>query len=1060
MNEFEKAREALLSDLRRYFVGPLGGEEEMIEEPAWDRYHIGMLYPAGTEVSPEEDDQESGGDAAAAESGLDDGIFALANVARQAACGMTFQIPVGDAVNIDVAFAEYAAVAPNQDAGTEGGAGQAAAKSRITWRRRPTVIPKLAIREGGSDQIVLYGRDGIEVCVGQRRQGSVRAVTVSVVNRRKERNRTAPRASEKLPEDRAIYQVQIRAYSETGGEVFVARPAGIHISDPEFVVHELLYRDVKQFAVGHGCAVDWQLAPGTSARARSVWLEWIPATEVRKASAVVPSLKDAKAHDLEFLATAAQKEVCDALDQVTDAYGAWIAGLDKRCPAVVAGFDRELSPKIAGAAAENLRDGRVVLDRIRGGISMLRSKNEVFKAFQLASRAMADAMRVSRPKAAPKWFPFQIAFILMSLPSTVEEEHEHRDVMDLIWFPTGGGKTEAYLGLICIVLFYRRIHSKGGPESWGTAVLTRYTLRLLTVQQFERAARTVMACELLRRKDEARFGKCSFSIGLFVGNSATPGSVKDAGEIIQGRAQPDETATTLPLTRCPWCNTTVAFRNQRIVGKAVVTACPNPKCDFRDGIPFACVDEQLFDAPPSVVIGTVDKFAMMAWEPKISELFGRGTTKRLPPSLIIQDELHLISDALGTVTALYEAAIDHLCSSSGGRGPKIIGSTATIRRAGEQAKRLYVRKLQQFPPSGLDYNDSFFYGEDLDNPGRLYVGVHAQGRSPKFTLARLVGTLSQGVLKIPDKAIQDHYYTLVAYFNSLRELGGAIVLAYDDVQRYIESMPDAGDVRRQLSVVQELTSYLPSHEIPNVLALMARGLLDRDADSAPIDLLLSTNMISVGVDVDRLGLMVVNGQPKTTSEYIQASSRVGRPKESAGLVVTLYNWTRPRDRSHYERFRAYHKSFYRYVEATTVTPFSPRARDRALHAVLFSLARLCVPELASNIVAGDDLTMARVKELSAVLAKRAKYVDEREAEHTAQDLEDILGMWLDGANSNATWRKEKGAGRYFLIAPSKPGAQAAVFPPTPQSMRDVDPPAPVRLLSATELGQVFGQEGT
>ncbi len=1039
MNEYEKARDLLLTDLRRYFVGPLLGEEEIIEEPAWDRYHTGMLYPAGTEVSSEEDDQEAGGDTSAADGGLDDGIFALANVARQAACGMTFQVAVGAAVSVDVSFAEYIAEAERK------------------WKRRPTRVEGLPIPLEGGEKTVLHCADGIEVCVGQRKLGSVRAITVSVVNKRKEPDRSTARKTEKLPEDRAIYQVRIRAFSAQG-DVFVARPAGIHISDPEFVVHELLYRDVKQFAVGHGCAVDWQLAPQNPGLASNVWVEWIPATEVKKASAVVASLQDAKGQDVEYLASGPQKDVCHALTQIAKAYGAWITELEKKSGSVVADFEPDLVPKIGSAASGNLDDCRAVLTRIEEGIERLRSRSDVFEAFQLANRAMAMSMRITRPKAVPRWFPFQIAFILMALPSTLDEGHAHREVMDLIWFPTGGGKTEAYLGLVCLVLFFRRLRWRGSPESSGTAVLTRYTLRLLTVQQFERAARTVMACELLRRKDKDRLGVSPFDIGLFVGNSATPGSLRQAGDIIQGRAQPDETATTLPLTRCPWCASGLSLRNQKIVGKAVVTACPNPKCDFQGGIPFSCVDEQLYDAPPSVVIGTVDKFAMMAWEPNIAELFGRGRKTRQPPSLIIQDELHLISDALGTVTALYESAIDHLCSVEG-KHPKIVGSTATIRRAGDQAKRLYLRKVQQFPPSGLDHSDSFFYGEDNENPGRLYVGVHAQGRSPKFTLARLIGTLSQSALKIQDKAVQDHYYTLVAYFNSLRELGGAIVMAYDDVQRYIEAMPDASQTKRQLLVVQELTSYLPSHEIPDVLALMARGLLDHDTDSAPIDLLLSTNMISVGVDVDRLGLMVVNGQPKTTSEYIQASSRVGRPKGSAGLVVTLYNWTRPRDRSHYERFRAYHKSFYRYVEATTVTPFSPRARDRALHGVLFSLARLSVPELASNIVAGDQATINKVRQLSGVLAKRAEYVDQREAVHTAHDLEDIIGMWVDGAEGSATWRKEKGTNRYFLIQPSKTGVQAAVFPPTPQSMRDVDPPAPVRLLNVSELDQVFGKRG-
>lgn len=1069
MNKYELARKGLIGDLQRYLVGPLGASNEILSEPAWDRYHVGMLFPSGSPVPPEEDDQVSGVEAGPAESGSDDGILALANVARQAAAGLTFQVMAPADVLADLEYAEYVpewrkaeAAGTPDPAEAEGHAGGASPpRSRLQWQRKSHSFKAIEIPGAsdaktlsGSRGVVLRDDDNIQLVCNRRISGNVCTVTLSIVNRRPAPDRDKKRKPDELPVDRAIYQVRLRVYSHNSKPVFVARPPGIHISDPEFVVHELLYRNVKQFAVGHGCAVDWKLADGDVTRATEVWLEWVPSTEVRKASAVVPSLSDMPSQDLEFLGQMGKRaEICEALDAVVSEYRKWIAGLKAMKASLVASFDTRIRQRIDSAADENISQCERVARRMEDGIGLLRTDELVFESFCLANLAMANTMRKARPGDRPRWFPFQIAFLLMSVPSTINPAHDDRHVMDLIWFPTGGGKTEAYLALVSLVLFYRRLKGNGSQECSGTAVLTRYTLRLLTVQQFERAARTIMACELLRRKDEKRFGKTTFSIGLFVGNSATPRDLKTAREIIDGRTQPDETATTLPLSKCPWCSSPLSFRNQKVTSTAVVTSCPDAGCEFHGGIPFACTDEELFQAPPSMIIGTVDKFAMMAWEPGVAEFFGSGSANRAPPSLIIQDELHLISDALGTITALYETAIDHLCTRDG-RGPKVIGSTATIRRAAEQARRLYARTVQQFPPSGLDYNDSFFYGEDRSNPGRTYVGVHAQGRSPKYTLARLMGILAQGALSITDEEARDQFYTLVAYFNSLRELGGAIVLAHDDVRRYIEAMPDAGKIRRRLDVIQELTSYLPSQEIPAVLALMATGLVKRDPDSAPIDLVLSTNMISVGVDVDRLGLMIVNGQPKTTSEYIQASSRVGRPKGSAGLVVTLYNWTRPRDRSHYERFRNYHESFYRYVEATSVTPFSPRARDRALHGVLFALTRMTIPGLSGSPVLDDSL-VAEVRGLCEVLARRAEHVEPGEAEATRAHLDDLLDRWQSGAVENATWRKEKKMGPYFLVSPSKLSSQA-VFDATPQSMRDVDPPSPVRLLSSGELAKAFG----
>jgi hypothetical protein len=906
---------------------------------------------------------------------------------------------------------------------------------------------------------IIGALDKIEVVAIERVVHSVRVITVSVVNRRTDL-RGVPKSKGQSPQDQSIYQVGLRAYHSAGEGVFVARPPGIHISDDEFVLHEILYRNVVQFAVGHGCAVDWTELPGTPNRAREVRLEWLPATEIFKASAAVPTLTGARALDVEYLASVSDRDdLGRELGKLADAYGNWIEQSAVSCPQIVDSFAARLRERVALALNQNLDSCRIVHRRILESISLLLTNERVFQSFRLANEAIALSMRKARPSQRPIWFPFQLAFILMAIPSSADPTHPDRSTMDLIWFPTGGGKTEAYLGLVAFVLFHRRLSAPHPDQGGGTAVLTRYTLRLLTIQQFERAARIVMACEVIRRRDPSAYGSERFTVGLFVGNSATPGTLEQAEAIISGRAQPEETATTLPLTACPWCGRRLSFTNQRIQGAHVVTRCPGIDCEFHDGIPFACVDDDLYDAPPSMIVGTVDKFAMMAWRPRIREFFGLGETDHQPPSLIIQDELHLIGDALGTITALYETAIDALCAHKG-HHPKVVGSTATIRRARKQIRSIYSRALQQFPPSGISHDDSFFYQIDRERPGRLYVGVHAQGRSPRYTLARVMGVLSQGTLAITETSIRDQYHTLVAYFNSLRDLGSAIVLVYDDVRRYIEAMPGVSGKRRRLDIVEELTSYLPSHEIPNILGRLSRGLVNRDENSDPIDVLLSTNMISVGVDIDRLGLMIISGQPKTTSEYIQASSRIGRTRDSAGLVVTIYNWTRPRDRSHYERFRAYHQSFYRYVEATSVTPFSARARDRALHGVLFSLARLELPECADSPTSNwNDQLKRRLEDLCRLIIERVAAIGDSEetVTQTTNDLQRLVDTWQLLAQQGAAWERATGGPSYFLCPPNRTQNETP-FAETPMSMRDVDPPSPIRLMSVGELNQIFQTE--
>jgi hypothetical protein len=383
-----------------------------------------------------------------------------------------------------------------------------------------------------------------------------------------------------------------------------------------------------------------------------------------------------------------------------------------------------------------------------------------------------------------------------------------------------------------------------------------------------------------------------------------------------------------------------------------------------------------------------------------------GDERHEPPSLIIPDELHLLSGPLGTTVGLYEAAVEALIEFNG-TPPKVIASTATIRRADEQAVALFGRNVRLFPPSGLDADDSYFARIDRERPGRLYVGLMAPGHTISTAVIHTAAVLLQASGEVALHPPQDDgYATLVVYHNSLRELGRTVTLARDDIPARIKFIAeDESRIRRlEDEDVVELTSNVSGRELPSLLERMFKPASEPDG----IALLATTNMLSVGVDVRRLGLMLVNGQPKTTSEYIQATSRVGRGAVP-GLVFALFTSTKARDRSHYETFLPYHAALYRYVEPTSVTPFSPPARARGLHAALVILMRhgggLSADDAAGRIRDADG-AVARAAE---ALIRRVALIDPPEADPTARQIDHLLGEWRDLADEAAA----RGQALYF-----------------------------------------------
>ena len=815
------------------------------------------------------------------------------------------------------------------------------------------------------------------------------------------------------------FQPQLSLHCPAG---FQARrdPRGENSSDWDEAVASLQYRHDFEYAVGHNVSATAEIEDGNCTRIHTTWIPTTPVPLVRPAG--IPDLQ------LEMEALAAAPDAAaikQMLGSLVSEYRHWIHA-QRQTP---------LDACFTDAAQDLLNRADNACNRIEAGLDAL-TDPLVFKAFCLANKVIAQARRQQLSQEGegspasfdpPQWRPFQIAYILLNLVGIQDPTSPDRESVDLLFFPTGGGKTEAYLGLAAFTLLLRRL-TYPGIQSAGLSVLMRYTLRLLTLDQLERASRLICALELERQKDPDQLGIWPFEIGLWVGQSATPnhmGSSKDKYDTTarartlaykrDSKAKP----SPIPLERCPWCGTEFTANSFHLIPnesdpKNLKIQCVSRTCDFRNHnpLPILAVDEPIYRRIPCFMIATVDKFAGLPWVGQTAAFFGkvthfdpqegftstgdpspRGTplAQHLPPpDLIIQDELHLISGPLGTMVGLYETAIDALCSQiREGKTirPKIIASTATVRRATHQIRALFGREdVEIFPPPGPNRHDSFFAKTDFEADGRLYLGIAAQGRSLKVVLLRTYLALMSTAQKEYDQAggainkqnPADPYMTLLGYFNSLRELGGSRRIVEDEVNSQLRNYGSrhrygetAGSfVNRKIDdVPEELTSRESTNKVANTKRRLALSFPEKER----LDIALATNMISVGLDIVRLGLMVVLGQPKTASEYIQATSRVGRDPNRPGLVVTLLNVHRPRDRSHYEQFQSWHTSFYRSVEATSVTPFSPRALDRGLAGITVALARLGIPAMTTPLGASQLNPQRQVVEtLLEAIANRAE----------------------------------------------------------------------------------------
>ena len=1062
-------RGEVVEEIRKSILGPRYGPQETLREGPTSAYHTGILFPqvsghvAGQDGEPLRPPQHDPADSTVPS--YDIGRGDVARTLKPSSMGLGCMVP--SATNeIDVTL-HYGTYARTKNGKTTYHRKQHTESYTLRLGQEPIPL------ESNPHHLLMHTvRDGADG----------KFLNVFLVNGVRAGARTMTRD--------CLFQPRITL--ELPDTNFL--DAGSKVGAEQDKLRAMLFRDQRIFATGYGCSAMWDEAgsqpPG------KIWTEFIPYKTVQT---VRPRDLPIEGLSMETLACVLEhKEFKDLLEPIAVSYEAWIRGLESRLPLLHADHHK--------AAREQVFRCREALRRIRAGIKAVSTDGVAGEAFVFANKAMhmqhvwgtwarknskagrVDGYEPSDYKA--RWRLFQLAFLLMNVTSIAEPDSDERDLADLLWFPTGGGKTEAYLGLVAFVLAHRRLRNAPEYTRYGTAVIMRYTLRLLTIQQFQRAATLMCACEVLRR-DDKKWGDEPFYVGLWVGQGTTPNNLDDARSSIMQEIQDGVPADPSPIQirACPWCGQSLGARDYHIGGspRQCRVYCPRRHCPFSDGrgvesgLPVLTVDEDIYRRCPALVIGTVDKFAQIAWNHKVAGMFGRvdkfcekhgfvaskvddcgnhrdaghayfenrGYATLEPPELIIQDELHLISGPLGTLVGIYETAIDMLCTRGNVR-PKVVASTATTNNSQAQIRSIFDREYRVFPPPGFDFGDSFFSESCRTQNDRMYVGVcSTTGRD-------ILGHLSAAVLgrvrmlrqsKLFRTEDMDYFYTLVSYFNTLRNLGGAENMYDDTVPRLLTRLSPDDFGKIQLSREDLAASRVDSGRIPDILKRLDMGM---DSGKA-CDVLLCTNMFSVGVDVRRLGAIIMDGQPKNHAEYIQATGRIGR--ESPGLVVVNYNRFKPRDLSQYENFAHYHSALHRSVEATTLTPFSARARDRALFGVMVGLARMLDPGLARNGDArrfnGNAECIAAIQEY---MLGRVARVDPGEADEMLEHCKSLTAKWTYCASKygSLVYAKPVHVDGHALLGTTEEPDRGEI--PVPMSLRDAEASVLARYASDGECG--------
>ncbi|MFH1005125.1 MAG: helicase-related protein, partial [Bacteroidota bacterium] len=614
-------------------------------------------------------------------------------------------------------------------------------------------------------------------------------------------------------------------------------------------------------------------------------------------------------------------------------------------------------------------------------------------------------------------------------------------------------------------------------------VIMRYTLRLLTAQQFERATKLICALEFLRNvfeNDETfYFGHDKVSIGMWVGSSTTPNTYGEAKAIChdiddelaklnQDKSGNFEKVNSFPVTSCPWCGCnmiskfpatskyisgyTGTFNKQTGTGTFVIK-CINQKCHFIIELPIYFVDDAVYEKQPTLLFATVDKFAMLSHREEGNLLFNSLSAEKLPPDLIIQDELHLLSGPLGSITGLFESIVEMLCTKEK-RKPKIIASTATTRNTKHQIEMLYGnRELNIFPAPGITYDDNFF---SYVSKGTLrkHIGFMPTGKTSLdsqiqliahllFSRIELYKNLKHHSQKLSDNEIKElvtYYWTIVSYYNSLKDVGKTYNKIGAEILTLLKLLHNRHDITKLYfgfnymglsNRTRELTSRVESQKITSLLNELSEDFgLRKDENGntyidKTVDLVLASNMFSVGIDIKRLNVMLMNGQPRNVAEYIQASSRVGRDKQ--GIVFNLLDANRAREKSYFESYVTFHNAYYKFVEPLSVTPFTEISLDKALNSILICYVRHkagLFKDKAAKEFNGN------IKELKDFIGDRIK--DEAQRNYAMNKLDELTRSWMNKI-VNLQFKKAENANQNLIQKTTSFDDWSLM-----QSMREID----------------------
>ena len=652
-----------------------------------------------------------------------------------------------------------------------------------------------------------------------------------------------------------------------------------------------------------------------------------------------------------------ERDPVSAARRLRDALAHWGAEVWNRNALQKKADQYHWSPEMSNEAMAAALDFNEELDRIAYGVELLEKHGVLRRSFQLMNRAMS----ISSRRRYFNWRPFQIGFLLANLRCIVEPESES-DIVDIVWFATGGGKTETYLGLVVTASIFDRLRGK----TTGITAWSRFPLRMLSLQQMQRFADAVASAEIVRR--EANIPGAPFSLGFFVGQGATPNSIKEDASPGDPWDPDDE---RMPdrlrvLQTCPFCNReTIRMAFNRVLWK-LEHQCGAEGCPWPErALPFYIVDEEIYRFLPTILVGTLDKAASIGMQASMRGLVGAPwgqcsrdghgfvyapRAKRPAGCLVpgcnsprrelpiaahlfgltfrLQDELHLLRDSLGAVDAHYEALYDGLEQELCGFRPKILASSATLTGYERQAEVLYRRKARVFPQQGPSAIDGFWTANS-ESLMRSYVAVAPRGVTIEYAVDRLLTELQRNVRRLSSEPemvcseigieprfasdLLSMYGTDVVYGNTLRDLDAVVRSMETQVQVTGRLNTDSLTGRTEFESVREILRRLEKPE---------EDFQDR------LHLISASSMMSHGVDIDRLNVMVMLGIPLTTAEFIQATARIGR--RLPGLVFVVHKIGRERDASVFRSFPKYVEQGDRFVEPVPVTRRSRRVLERTV----------------------------------------------------------------------------------------------------------------------------------